>query len=413
MIILRVIASITVLLFLAWLTSENRKAFSKRYVAGGLILQVLVLIVFVKIPFLVELLSPINYLVSLVQESSLEGARFMFGYLAGGPTPFEVKNASAEFIIAFRVLPMIVVVSALSAILFHLKILPLLIRGIARILSKTFKISSVLAFGASSTIFLGTIEAPLLIKPYLSQLTRSQLFALITCTMSTVSGTVMVLYASVLDSVVPNATLHLLVASLVSVPAAMILAHITIPESEVPATSSTNTKLTVSDSEETFVEALMRGTFEGIQMTINIAGIIVCFFALIFLVNKGLHGAGIEHTLQSIIGILFRPLLFLTGIPWSETSFASELMGTKIVLNEFVAYMDLQKYSGQMSESSKLIMTYNLCGFANIASVGIVIGGLSTILPQRKSEIIQLTLRSLLTGNLVVLMTGTLIGFLI
>ena len=405
------IIGIAVFISIAWILSENKKKIPLRFIGWGVFSQILLALIFLKMPAGVHIFSPLNKAVNVLQDVTQEAAGFMFGYLAGGVTPFEVKTPEANFIIAFRVLPLILVVSAISALLFYLKVLPTIIRVFSALLQKTFKISGPLGFGAASTVFLGTIEAPLMIKPYLTKLTRSELFSLLSCTMATVAGTVMVLYAGVLKQVIPNPMTHLLVASLMSVPAAMMIAAIMIPETNLQPSKKKKFDQLALGYRGPF-DALIKGTVEGVQMIINIVGVIITFFALIYLFNRVLAGVGISHSIQQILGVLLRPLMWLTGISWNDSALAGELMGTKIILNEFVSYLELSKVYSQFSDSTRLILTYCLCGFANLGSLGIVVGGLSTLLPERRDELIQLGMKSLVSGNLAVLITGAIAGLI-
>ena len=313
-----------------------------------------------------------------------------------------------NFIIAFRVLPLILVIGALSAVLHHWGILPAVVHALAFILKKTIGISGALGLGSASSVFLGTIESPLFIRPYLDKLTRSELFGLITCSMATIAGTVMVLYASVLKSVVQEPTTHLLTASLLSVPAALLLAHVMVPPLN-PAINESVVSQSKSPYENTF-DALMTGISESLTMVLNIVSVILVFFAFVYLTNRSLGLLAKDLTLQAVLGTLLKPFMTLIGIPAAETSAAADLMGTKIILNEFVAYLELAK-AAELSQSTRIVMTYALCGFANFASAGIIIGGLTAIMPSRKSEISALTFKSLLSGNLACLMTAAIVSF--
>jgi CNT family concentrative nucleoside transporter len=310
---------------------------------------------------------------------------------------------------------MIMVVSALSSLFYHWGILPWIIKQLSKLFVRTLKINGPLGFGASATIFLGTVEAPLLIRPYLLTMSRSDLFALITCTMATIAGTVMVIYASIVGQIVPNAFTHMLVASLVSIPAALMISKTLIPD-------RTDNKVTLSDisspprQTKGAMDAVIKGTLDGLDMVLKIAAIIIVLFSLVYLTNHFLAiiPAGEKpFTVEGIVGTVLRPFLWLIGIPWEETQIASQLMGSKIILNEFVAYIQMSKLpEGALSGKTSLIMTYALCGFANLGSVGIVIGGLGTLLPERSEEIIELCLKSLVSGNLATLMTAGVVGLM-
>lgn len=394
----------------ACLLSQDRARVSTRQVLTGMGLQILLALVLLKLPGISELLLPVNRGVELVQQATSEASGYLFGYLSGAATPFEIVHPEANFLIAFRVLPLIVVVSALSSALFYIGVLPFLIRVFSAALRRTFALSGALGFGAASTVFLGTIEAPLLVKPYLPKMSRADLFALLSCSMATVSGAVMVLYASVLAKVVEQPVQHLLLASILSVPAALTLARIIIPADDVPAQDDCLEEGPARH--QVFFDALVGGAQEGMEMVVGVVALLLTLFACVFLANHVLLEVGAPWTLQQMLGFGLRPLMWLTGIPWAECPYAGQLMGMKVVLNEFVAYLDLSQHGSNLSPISRLIMTYNLCGFANLGSLGIILGGLGTLVPDRRQELSHLLLLSLVSGNLAVLMTGSLVGLI-
>lgn len=400
----------SLIILVSWLLSESKKKVSWAFCLKAVGIQFVVAFVALKIPLFFDLLSPLNALVVVLQDATNRASEYMFGYLGGAPEPFTVSNPGNNFIIAFRVLPLIIVVSALSAVLFHWRVIPLIISVLAKLLRKTLGISGALGLGSAATVFFGTIESPLVIKPYLQRMSRSDLFALITCSMATISGTVLVLYSSVLSKIIPNASVHLLIASIMSVPAALLVSRLMIPEGE-QGQASEEARLE-SDYDGT-TDALLRGTNEGLQMSLNIVAIILVFFAIVHLVNFSLAVISPDLTLGMILGKAFMPVMYLVGVPWSEAELAGQLMGTKIVLNEFVAYTEMAKSFSTQSEQTRLVLTYALCGFGNFASVGIIAGGLSTILPDRKKEVVSLTFRSLISGNLATLMTAAVASFFV
>jgi CNT family concentrative nucleoside transporter len=417
--IVQVGLGLAILFLFLYVTSENRRQIPWRMIGAGLLLQLALAFLLLRVPLIGEALGALNALVQVMEKVTTDATSFLFGYLAGAKPPFDSERPEAEFIVAFRILPLIMVISAISSLLYHWRILPWIIGHIASFFRKTLHIRGPLAFGSAATIFLGTIEAPLLVRPYLARMTRSDLFALITCTMATIAGTVMVLYASALGKVVPNALGHMLVASLISIPAAVIIAKTMIPDSaEDKATLSTQASPTEHPPRQTksAMEALINGTLDGLDMVLKISAIIIVLFALIYLCNHMLAlipGDG-KWTVESLLGTILRPVMWLTGIPWAEAETAGRLMGTKIILNEFVAYLQLSSLAPEtFSDQTRLIVTYALCGFANLASAGIVIGGLKTILPERSEEVMTLAMKSLISGNLATLMTAGLIGILI
>ncbi len=406
------ILGLIVFVGLAWALSEDRKAVDPKRIAIALVAQVGLAFLMLNVPVVSDAFLSLNKVVGALEEATQQATGFMFGFLAGGgPRPYDVTNPNADFVLAFRVLPLILVVSAISAVLFHWRILPWVIKQLGLALQRAFGISGALAFAAASSIFLGIIESPLVIKPYLDRLSRSELFALMTCGMSTVAGTVMVLYAAVLGPVLPGALGHILAASVISVPAALLFAHLLLPGED----SADEIDFTFERTTHGAMEALINGTLDGIKMCVNIAAIIVVLFAIINLVNMGLGAIPTETptTLQNILGTGFRPFVWLIGIPWSETAVAGELMGTKTILNEFVAYLGMSQVPAEaLSERSRLIMTYAMCGFANLGSLGILVGGLGAIIPDRREEVIQLATRSILSGTLATLTTGAVVALI-
>jgi len=275
-------------------------------------------------------------------------------------------------------------------------------------------LSGSVSLGCAVNIFIGMVEAPLIIKEYLKLLTRSELFILMTTGMATIAGTVMVLYASILAAVIPDILGHILIASIISAPAAILIAKIMVPEVKG---EQTNDSVEIIIQDRSTMDAITRGTMEGIKLLINIIAMLVVLVALVSLVNQLLAlipGFKEALSLQLIFGYLLAPAAWLLGIPWSEAVSAGNLLGTKIILNEFLAYLQLvQQPAGVLSDSSKLIMTYALCGFANFGSLGIMIGGMATMVPERRDEIISLGMRSIVSGNLATFMTAAVISLII
>ena len=395
---------------LAWLLGERRRAVSARTALLGLGVQLALAAVLLRAPGVAEVLLWLNGGVLLLEEATAEGARFLFGYLAGGALPFEERTPGGAFIVAFRVLPLVLVVSALSAALMHLGVLPFVIRWVARGVRRLFRTSGPLAFGAAASIFFGIIEGPVLVKAWLPRMSRAELFALLTCGMATVAGTVMVLYASLVEPALPGALGQILVASVLSVPAALTIAHLM-----VPGEATDDPDLPVPDRPDAnAVEALLRGTQEGTRMVVDIAATILVLFALVHLANRGLGllPTAAPVTLQGLVGAAMAPLCWLTGLTWAEARVAGELMGTKIVLNEFVAYLDLGEASAALSPGARRVVVTALCGFANLGSLGILVGGLGSALPARKAELAGLAARAVVAGNLATLLTGAVVGLL-
>ncbi len=399
---------------LAWLLSEDRRSVRPRLVLAGLAIQLLLALVLLKLPPAKQLFLALNDLVMALQAATRAGTGFVFGYLGGGDTPFEIVYPQNAFVLAFQALPLLLVISALSALLFHWRVLPALVRGFAWVLRKTLGIGGALGLGAAANIFVGMTEAPLLIRPYLTAMSRGALFGLMTCGMATVAGTVMVLYASILGGVVEDALGQILTASLISAPAALMIAGILVPPGECEqAGEQTLPRQDYAGA----MDAVTRGTLDAIPLFLNIVAMLVVLVALVTIANQALgflpDAAGAPLTLQRILGWVMAPVVWLIGIPWAEAQTAGALMGVKTVLNELIAYLQLAGLpQGALSDRSRLIMTYALCGFANFGSLGIMIGGLGAMAPERRGEIVALGMKSILAGTLATLMTGAVVGML-
>ena len=400
-------------MLLAWLLGRGRRAVNWRFVLAGLGLQFGLALLLLKVPGVSDALFAVNRLVGVLEEVTARSAGFMFGYLGGGELPFAEIKPGASYIVAFRVLPLVLVVSALSSVLFYVGLLPWIIRQFARLLRKSFGVSGALGFGAAASVFMGIIETPILVRPYLAAMGRAELFTLITCAMATVSGTVMVLYAGLVGPYIPGAMGHILTASVISVPAALLCAHLMDPAA--PSAGHDPDDFKVPAQGANIADALMRGTTDGARMCVNIAASIIVMFAMVHLVNKGMNIIpGLSGlTLQGMLGWLLRPLVWLAGVPWVESAAAGELMGVKTILNEFVAYLQFSRSGGAgLSARSSLIMMYAMCGFANLGSLGIVVGGLAGVLPDRTEELFVSSARAVAAGTLATLMTGAVIGIL-
>jgi CNT family concentrative nucleoside transporter len=396
---------------IAWLISEERKKVSIKIIFSGIVMQLIVAVVLLKFPYSHKLFIGLNQAVMALQEATNAGTSLVFGYLGGGELPFTEKFPGASFILAFRALPLILVVSALSSILFYWRIMPVIVKGFSWALQRSLRIGGALGVGTAANIFVGMVEAPLFIKPYLATMTRSELFSIMTCGMATIAGTVMVLYASILQPIIPDAMGHILIASLISAPAALTVARIMIPESGngtagdiVPAQKATST-----------MDAVVKGTGDGISLLINVIAMLVVLVSLVYLANivLGLLPAiGAQAiTLQRLLGYIMAPIVWLMGVPWSEAMTAGALMGTKTVLNEFIAYLELAGLApGELSAHSTIIMMYAMCGFANFGSLGIMIGGLGSMAPERKGEVVALGLKSIVAGTIATCMTGAVAG---
>jgi CNT family concentrative nucleoside transporter len=410
MAVIQALVGVVVFITAAWLIG-GRKAFDKRIVLGGLGLQLLFVVLFLKVPLANQALAALNQLVMLLDQATTAGTSFVFGYLGGGELPFEATRPDSVFILAFKALPLVIVVSALSALFFYWRILPWIIGIFSTLLNKSMGISGPLGLGAAANIFVGMVEAPLLVRPYIMRLSRGELFALMTSGMATIAGTMMVLYASVLTPARADALTHILAASVMSIPAALMIAAIMIPFHDDSAEQLTEIR---SEDQGAF-DAITRGALDGVRLLINILAMLIVFVALVALLNMLLallpDVAGSPLTLQRLLGYVFAPLVWLMGIPAEEALFAGSLMGTKTVLNEFLAYLTLiSAPEGALSERSEIIMIYAMCGFANFGSLGIMIGGIGTMAPERRAEVAELGLLSIVGGTFATMLTGTVVG---
>ncbi|MGI9411610.1 MAG: NupC/NupG family nucleoside CNT transporter [Hyphomicrobiaceae bacterium] len=401
----------------AWSISENRKELGSggavRVIGTGLFLQFLLVAILLLMPWTKSVFDALGQAVLSLQKATDAGAQLMFGYLAGGEAPFEAAKPQNSFIVAFRVLPMILVLSALVRLLYHWGVLQRIVQGFAFLLQRSFGTGGPLSTAAAASIFLGLVEAPLLIRPYLKEMGRGALFAAMAVSMATVAGTVMALYASILSSVVEGAAGHLLAASLINVPGAMMLARLTVPEEFAGGPKSADIKL--DDPSQSSIDAVAKGTSEGIFLVAGVAAMLIVVVSLVALANSilalGDDLFGHSITLQQILGYACMPLAFLIGIPWAEAATAGQLIGQKVVLNEFLAYLELVKTPTEaLSDRSRLLLTYALCGFANLGSLGILIGGLSAMVPERRAEIVAMAPKSVLVGFLTTLLTASVVG---
>jgi CNT family concentrative nucleoside transporter len=397
------LAGIAGLLLLAWLLSENRKEVPWRAVVAGLLLQLVLALLLLKLPYAKEAFLALNNVLTLFEKATQAGTALVFGYLGGGPAPFAVTDANSAFILAFRALPIVLVMSALSALLFHWGVLTWIVRGISWLLERAMRVGGVVGLSTAANVFVGMVEAPLFIRPWLPRVSRGELFAIMVGGMASIAGTVLFLYASILGKVLPDAVAHLLIASIVSAPAALVIAFLMVP----PAAEATGGVLDLKSEASSSMDALTQGTLGGAQLLVNIVAMLVVFVALVTLVNLVIA----PYTLQGVLGWILAPLAWMAGVQWSEAQVAGQLLGTKTVLNELIAYIDLSNMPA-LSERSRMLMTYALCGFANFGSLGIMIGGMSTMCPERRPEIVSLGLKSIVAGTLATCLTAATVGMM-
>ena len=413
--ILQILIGFVGLVCIAIPFSQNRSSINYRYIFVAIIFQIILAFALLKIPFIVQIFAYLSAGVSSLQAATQEGAEFVFGYLSNtSSSPFESSGTGNSMIFAFQILPLIIVISSLSALLWFWNILPLIISAISKVFEKLFNIGGPIGLGATANIIMGQVEAPLLVRPYLSRMSEKELLILMTAGMSTVSGSIMIALVSILQPQFPDLNLiqHLVSASILSIPAAIMYANIMIPSAEVTNFDG-NSIPKVYDSS---MDAITRGTRDGLDICLNVGAILIAFIALVSLLNSilGIAGGWVgisDLSLQLILGYLFFPIVWLMGVPLSETLASAELLGLKTALNEFVAYGALANIEpGVLSERSKLITLYGLCGFANFSSVGILVSGISAMAPERKNDLIKVSLKALVGATLASCMTGLVIG---
>ncbi len=408
---MQALGGIVVILLIAWAISENRRAAPVRLICVGMALHIALALLLLKIPAVRESFLAANALVDALQAATRAGTSVVLGYLGGGSLPFEIKPGTSSFVLAFQALPLVLIISALSALLYHWRVLPLVVRGFAWCLRRTLGLGGTAGVSVAANVFVGMVEAPLLVKPYLAKASRSDLFLIMTAGMATIAGTVLVLYATFLKDAVPGAIGHLLAASVLNAIAAIVIARIMVPQDEnVPPTAAELGKLY-----ENSMDAITRGTIDGLTLLLNIGAMLIVLIGLVALVNMILGATGGDAlTLQAILGYALAPLAWLIGIPWAEAGTAGALMGTKIVLNELIAYLNLSGLEpGTLSDHSRLIMTYALCGFANFGSLGIMLGGLGAMAPDRRSELAGLGLKTIVSGALATWLTAAVAGLVL
>ncbi|WP_417232380.1 NupC/NupG family nucleoside CNT transporter [Brevundimonas sp.] len=397
-----------------WGLSENKRAFPWKLTLGALSVQAALVLALFVIPGSQTVLAAVTGAVDGLNAATQRGTRFVFGYLAGGDQPYAVTNQPALFTFAFQVLPLILVISALSALLWHWKVLKWITHGFGLLFQRTMGLGGASALAVAANIFLGMIESPIVIRAYLDKLTRSELFLMMVVGLATVAGSTMVAYATILKDVLPNAAGHVLVASIVSAPAGVLLARIIIPEK--PGQGGARAEDGADLKYDSAVDAIVKGTADGLMVVLNISAILIVFVALVALANLMLGGFwlfGDHVTVERVLGWVFMPVAWLTGVEWAEAGKAGWLLGVKLTLTEFVAFIELGKVPvGDMSERTRMLMTYALCGFANIGSVGITVTGLSVLVPDRREEVLGMVWKALFAGFLATLMTACVVGAL-
>jgi len=398
----------------AWVLSEDRSALPpRRWMVGALALQFVLAILILRVPVIWDALGLANLAVIAVERATLQGSSYMFGYIGGAELPFYIKDgAQAPVIIAFQILPLVIVFSALSAMLWHWGVLRAIVQGLSWALQKSLSVSGVVGLMGGANLFLGVVEAPLAVRAYFEKVSRAELFSMMVLTMSTISGAILVLYAQTLSSVIDNAVGHMISASLISLPAALLLARLMVPpQTEDVPTQADDTSLRYDST----MDAIVTGTMDGMKLFLSVIAIIIVVFALVALADSVLaflpEIAGEAVTIRRLFGWLFAPIMWLMGVPWGEAGLAGQLMGTKAILNEYVAYLEFAALPQEaLTGRAKLITIYALCGFANLASIGLLISTISALAPGRKTELTDLGFKSWIAGNGASLMTGAVAG---
>ena len=394
------LAGVVLIVGLCWLLSENRHARpSLRWIGLAISAQFFLAILIVRVPLVWEGVTLLNHAVVAIERATRVGSSYMFGYLGGAPLPFALLPGEAPpVVIAFQILPLVIVFSAISALLWHWGILSWMVRRLGRLLERTLGVSGVVGLGGGATLFLGVVETPLIIRAYLGRISRAELFATMVMIMATISGAILILYATTLSRAVPDAVGHMISASIISLPAAILVARLLVSGDGATMADSEGPSLSYAGS----MDAIVRGTQDGVQLFLAVIGMIIVVFALVALADQMLA------VLPEIGG---QPLMRTPGVPWAEAPAAGALMGTKAILNEYVAYLDLAALPpGSFAPRSALIVTYALCGVANLASVGLLVSTIGTLAPERRAEVAALGMKSWLAGNLASSLTGAVIG---
>ena len=413
------------MLGICYLFSTSRKSIDWRLVASGTLLQIALAVLMIKIPFIRAVFSTIVDGFLVVINSTIEAAQFLFGDLA-------VEGGGFGF--AFTVLPTVVFFSAMSSLLYYYGILQKVVHGFAWVMSKTMRLSGAESLAAAANVFIGQTEAPLVVKPYLDKMTKSEVLCLMTGGMATIAGGVFGAYLAMLGGSDPVAQqkfgMHLLTASIISAPAAIVAAKILFPETE-PEKIDQNIAIPRQDAGSNFLDAISTGTTDGVKLAVNVGAMLLAFMAFIYLGNRFLFWAGdlfnindlISQnsngtfnglSMQYLLGFIFAPIAWLIGIESKDIMMIGQLLGEKTILNEFVAYFSLKGYiaAGVLSEKSVLIATYALCGFANFASIGIQIGGIGGLAPSQRKTLTEFGFKALIGGTVATLMTGAIAGMI-
>jgi CNT family concentrative nucleoside transporter len=403
------------LVAIAWAISERRGAVNWKNAAVGLAVTLVLALLLLKVPPVRGAFGAVNSAVNAIADATRAGTAFVFGYVGGGAPPFEPTQPANSFILAFQALPIVLIVSVLTTLLFYWRILPPIVRGFAWALERSMGVGGAVGLSTAANIFLGMVEAPMFIRPYLAHLTRGELFMVMTGGMAGIAGTVLVLYATILGSVVPDAAAHFVIASVMGAPAAIMISQIMVPD-----LADARTAGALGEPEPvaySTMDAIVKGAAAGLELLLTIVAMLIVFVALVYLVNAILSVVpevnGHAFTLQYALGLCMAPVCWLMGIPWDQAVTAGGLMGIKTVLNELIAYLEMARLpAGALDDRSRLIMLYAMCGFANFGSLGIMIGGLTTMCPERRDDIIALGGKTIISGTLATCLMGAIVGVL-
>ena len=400
---------------LCWALSERRSAFPWRLAGVALAIQLALVVLLFGLPQAQGALEGVNAAVDALAGSTQAGAQFVFGFLAGGDQPYALHASSPPFLFAFRVLPVILVICALSALLWHWRVLRWATAAFGVVFQRTLGLRGPPALAVAATIFMGQVEGPIFIRSYLDRLSRSELFMLMAVGMSCVSGSTMVAYATILKGSLPNAAAHVLTASIISAPAGVLLSRILVPAA--PAEAEAAFEAGAEKQYDSSIDAVIKGTGDGLAVVLNVAATLIVFVALIALADRMLAAlpavAGAPLSIERGLAIVFHPVAWSLGLPWGEAATGGRLLGVKLVLTEFTAFIQLGATpQAALSERSRMILTYALCGFANVASVGINVAGFGVLAPNRRAEVQALVWKALLAGFLATCLTAAVIGVL-
>jgi len=408
---------LAVLISVAYAFSSNKKSVNWNQIAAGVGLQIVFAVIVILVPGGREFFNAISRVFVKIIDFAMIGAQFVFGDLA--------KASEFGFIFAFQVLPTIIFFASLMAVLYHIGLMQKIVQGMAWVMLKVLRISGSESLSVAANVFIGQTEAPLVVRPYIAKMTESELFTMMVGGMATIAGAVLAAYIAMLGGTDEAQRLfyarHLLAASVMAAPATIVIAKLLKPETEDSLTKGT-VHLEIEKTATNVIEAAANGAADGVKLSLNVGGMLLAFFALITMVNFPLAWVGQVTGLETIIGqtlslsiilgYILSPLAWIIGVPWNEATVVGGLIGEKIVINEFVAYMHLGEIKQTLSEHSVLISTYALCGFANFSSIAIQLGGIGGLAPNRRSDIARLGMRAVLGGTLATMMTATIAGVL-